>query len=381
MIDPVITLLQELVAIDSVNPSLVPGAAGEGRIGKKIAEELRAVDLRTEIDEVVSGRANIVGVLEGPRPGPTLMLCGHMDTVGVAGMEHPFAAGESEGRLYGRGTQDMKGGLAAIIDAAKTLKTSGGLESGRLIVAAVIDEEHSSLGADHLVTKWHADAAILTEPTDLQIAVGHRGFSWIEITTKGLAAHGSCPKLGRDAIFYMGRVLERLESLSLNLQRMTPHPVQGTASLHASIVSGGRELSTYPDECKLQFERRTTSYEPVGIALHETEQIIAELKSHDSEVRATAQVLLDRPPFETPADHPLPELVGGALQSLGHKATKGAVPFWTDAAILGSAGIPTIIFGPGGAGMHSLVEYVHLQDVCLCRTALVEVARKFCGGS
>ena len=178
---------------------------------------------------------------EGRTKGRTLMFCGHTDTVGVAGMRDPFVPTERDGRLYGRGAQDMKGGVAAMIAAAGAIAQKG-FASGRLVVAAVVDEEHSSIGADALVTHWHADGAIVTEPTDLAIAVGHKGFAWVAVDVAGRAAHGSRPAEGQDAILHMGRVLGRLEALDTAIQARPPHPLMGTGSLHASLIEGGREL-------------------------------------------------------------------------------------------------------------------------------------------
>ncbi len=202
--DPCILLLRDLVAIDSVNPTLVPGANGEGAIAAAIADHMRQLGLEVTVQDVAPGRPNVIGVLNGDRPGPSLMLCGHVDTVGVEGMRDPFDPIERDGRLYGRGSQDMKGGVAAMIDAAR-VAAARGFSAGRLIVAAVVDEEYASLGADAVVTAWSADMAVVTEPTDLKIGIGHRGFAWIDVITRGRAAHGSRPVDGRDAIMRMGR--------------------------------------------------------------------------------------------------------------------------------------------------------------------------------
>ena len=174
--DPTIRLLKTLVSVDSVNPSLVPGASGEAAIARALVEELSSFGLQVEIQLAAQDRPNIVGVLEGRGPGRSLMFCGHVDTVGVAGMTRPFDPVERNGRIYGRGAQDMKGGVAAMIGAARVLAESGGLSHGRVIVACVVDEEHASIGADALVTRWRADAGVVTEPTDLQVAVAHKGF-------------------------------------------------------------------------------------------------------------------------------------------------------------------------------------------------------------
>jgi acetylornithine deacetylase len=364
--DPCISLLRDLVAIDSVNPSLVPGAAGEGTIAAAVAAHMERLRLRVEIQEVAPGRPNVIGVLEGAQPGPSLMLCGHLDTVGVDGMRDPFDPLERDGRLFGRGSQDMKGGVAAMIDAARVVAERG-LLRGRLIVAAVVDEEYASIGADALVTKWSADMAVVTEPTDLQIAVGHKGFAWIEVVTRGRAAHGSRPKDGRDAIVRMGRVLTRLEALDQDLQARPPHPVMGTGSLHASLISGGRELSSYPDKCELQIERRTIAGESGERAAEEIDEILRELARADPEFEAEARLTFARPPYELPHGHPLAAALAAASQR--PPETVG-MSFWTDAAVLGSAGIPTVLFGPGGAGLHSTEEYVNVDEVVACRDAL-----------
>ena len=375
--DPAIDLLRDLVAIDSVNPSLVPGAAGEAQIASAIAAHLRQIGLDVHVQEVAPGRPNVIGVLEGRTPGRSLMFCGHMDTVGVEGMEAPFAPAVRSGRLYGRGSQDMKGGVAAMIDAARLIGERG-LHRGRLIVAAVVDEEFASIGADALVKEWSADGAVITEPTDLQVGVCHKGFAWIDIETRGRAAHGSRPRDGRDAIMRMGRVLRQLESLERDLQARPPHPLMGSGSLHASIVSGGRELSSYPDRCRLQMERRTIGTESGEAALQEVLGILEALSREDAEFEASAVLAFSRPPYELSSDHELPQRLVEAMQPLGRGTNAVGMSFWTDAAVLGAVGIPTVLFGPGGAGLHSREEYVTTDDVVTCRDALSGLALSWC---
>jgi acetylornithine deacetylase len=372
-----IQLLRDLIAIDSVNPSLVPGANGENQIARAIAQLLQAGGLSVEVQEVTPGRMNVVGVVEGRQRGKSLMLCGHMDTVGVMGYGSPFDPVQKDGRIYGRGSQDMKGGLVAMIAAALHLSKNG-LKAGRVFLAAVIDEEYASIGADALVTKWKADAAVVGEPTDMKIAVGHKGFEWVEVVTEGVAAHGSRPKDGRDAIARMGRVLSRLEKLDREIQHGHPHPIMGTPSLHASLIHGGRELSTYPDSCTLTMERRTITGESAKCSLTEVEKILADLRAEDPEFSASAKYLFGRPPYETPANHPLPKLIEEAVAEQGRKPERGGTTFWTDAAVLGQAGIPSVVFGPGGAGLHSISEYVLADDVIACRDALIELGKDFC---
>jgi acetylornithine deacetylase len=375
--DPAIRLLSDLVAIDSINPSLVPGARGEGDVARRIAQELIALQMDVDVFEVAPGRPNVVGVLRGRAAGPSLMFCGHTDTVGVAGMKQPFTVEVRDGRLYGRGSQDMKGGLAAMIDACRQIVASGGLDRGAVVVAAVADEEHASLGAEALVGRCRADGAVVTEPTGLDVAVAHKGFQWVKVETKGRAAHGSRPHEGRDAILRMGRVLTALEALDRQLQQRPPHPVLGAASLHASTIEGGRELSTYPAHASLHFERRTLPGEPSNVALMEADAILERLRREDSEFEGEAAAMLGRDAYEVGSDHPLPRLMDQSARAAGCLPRQVGMTFWTDAAILGAAGIPSVLFGPGGAGLHSTEEYVVLDEVLRCRDALAELARRF----
>jgi acetylornithine deacetylase len=374
--DSSLRLLRDLVAINSVNPTLVPGAPGEREIADAIAIEMRRIGLDVSVEEIAPGRPNVVGVLEGRQAGPALMFCGHTDTVGVAGMVHPFTPVERDGRLYGRGAQDMKGGVAAMIDAARVLAEEG-FNRGRLVIAAVVDEEHSSIGAEAVVKNWRADAAIVTEPTDLAIAVGHKGFAWVEVDVEGRAAHGSRPAEGQDAILRLGRVLTRLEALDRRLQDRPPHPLVGTSSLHASFIEGGREWSSYPDRATVRVERRTLPSEPESCGLEEMRGILRELAAEDATFRASARHVFSRPAYEVPSDHPLPSTLASAVARIGGAARVAGASFWTDAAILGHAGIPSVLYGPGGAGLHSVEEYVNVADVVTCRDVLAELARQF----
>jgi len=373
-----IKLVRDLVAINSINPTLVPGAPGEADAAHAVAADLRSFGLDVTVREVQPGRPNVVGVLEGRREGRTLMFCGHLDTVGVAGMDAPFTPVERHGRLYGRGAQDMKGGVAAMMAAARALAEGGGLETGRLIVAAVVDEEHSSIGADALVAEWSADAAVVTEPTDLGIVVGHKGFGWVDVEVLGKAAHGSRPREGEDAILRMGRVLHHLERLDREIQSRAPHPLLGTGSLHASIIEGGLELSSYPDRARLQMERRTLPGDAATLALEEVQEILDGLRLEDPSFRASARLIFERPAYELSAEHLLPQTLAEAIRHVGGTVTVGGASFWADTAVLGHAGIPSVLFGPGGAGLHSTEEYVNVADVLRCRDALAELARMFC---
>jgi acetylornithine deacetylase len=389
-LDRALQLLKDLIAVDSINPSLVPGAAGEAAVARTIAEAMRGIGLMVETQDAAPGRPNVVGTLEGRQPGRSLMLCGHIDTVGVTGMKAPFDPVERDGRIYGRGSQDMKSGVAAMIDVARVIAESGGLAAGRIVIACVADEEHASVGADALVTRWRADGAVVTEPTDLQVAIAHKGFEWVEVETEGRAAHGSRPREGRDAIRLMGRVLQGLDEIDRGLQKKSPHALLGTASLHASLIEGGRELSSYPDRCHLQMERRTIPGEAPGTASTEVDDLLTRLRADDPDFKATSREMFARSPYEIAADHELPRAMLRAFGTLAPSQPRTLAPphprtlapigmsFWTDAAILGDAGIPSILFGPTGAGLHSIEEWVDTASVLKCRDALVALARDWC---
>jgi acetylornithine deacetylase len=332
------------------------------------------------VQDALPGRPNVVGVLDTGISGPSMMFCGHSDTVGVEGMKDPFTPAIRDGRLFGRGSQDMKAGLAAMIDAARLVRDRRP-SRGRGVVAAVVDEEFASAGADALVAGWRADAAVVTEPTDLQIGIGHKGFAWLEIETRGVAAHGSRPADGRDAIMRMGRVLGRLERLDCELQARPPHPVIGAASLHASIIDGGRELSVYPDRCRLQMERRTIVGESGETAAAEVERVLSALRQEDPEFEGSARLTFARPPYETPSTHALIGTLERSIAAQGIQSRRTGMSFWTDAAILGEAGIPSVLFGPGGAGLHSISEHVRIAEVVQCRDVLAELAVAWMDGS
>ncbi|MEO7273095.1 MAG: ArgE/DapE family deacylase [Vicinamibacterales bacterium] len=378
--DPAVALLLRLVRVNSVNPSLVPGAAGEQAAAEVVAAHMRAMGLEVHVQEVAPGRPNVIGVLDSGVAGRSLMFCGHIDTVGVEGMTAPFEPRIEDGKVYGRGSQDMKGGVAAMIDAARVVAASG-FSAGRLIIAVVVDEEYASIGADALVREWRADAAVVTEPTDLQIGVAHKGFAWLEVETRGHAAHGSRPADGKDAIIAMGRVLAQLGELDRQLQARPPHPRLGAASLHASIIRGGRELSSYPDECRLDLERRTIPGEHEHAPSQELATILAALREEQSTFEGSFRVSFARPPYAIEDDHPATRALESAARAHGVVARRAGLSFWTDAAVLGEAGIPSLLFGPGGAGLHSTEEYVVVQDVLTCRDVLATMASTWCAGS
>ncbi len=373
-----IDLLSQLVAIDSVNPDLVPGAAGEGEIAGFVAEWLERAGLEIHVQEAGLGRPNVIGIVRGTGGGRSLMLNAHMDVVSTAGMSGGWGPRVEGARLYGRGSWDMKGSLAAIMLAGADLAKNP--PRGDVLITAVVDEEFASIGTAAIVEEWSADAAVVTEPTAMQIGVAHKGFVWIDIETFGIAAHGSRPHQGVDAIAKMGHVLVGIEELDRSLRTGAGHPLLGTGSIHASLIDGGSELSSYPARCLLRAERRTIPGERVAVVEGQIVDIVRGLAAKDPNLRAEVRVGLSRAPFEVSMDQPIVQLLQNrAAAAMGRTPSPIGESGWMDSALLSSAGIPTVIFGPRGEGAHSAVEWVDLNDLDQCRKIYVDTAREFCG--
>ncbi len=270
----------------------------------------------------------------------------------------------------------MKAGLAAALVACRE---AARLElPGEVVVAAVADEEHASLGIQEVLGRVRADAAVVTEPTELTVATAHKGFVWLEIDVIGKAAHGSRPHLGVDAILKTGPVLVALARLDEQL-RDRRHPRLGPGTVHGSLISGGREESTIPDRCRLTIERRTLPGETLADVERDVAELLARCGAADPAFTATGRTRLAREPFETADSAPIVAAVAAAATHvLGRPAELAGVSYWADAAFIAAAGIPTVLFGPDGDGAHAAVEWVSLPGTVACAEVLTAVAAEFC---
>jgi len=370
--DYLFSTLADLIRIDSVNPTLAAGGAGEAEIGNYFAAALTRLGLDVRKLEPEPGRVSVVGTLKGAGGGKSLMLNAHYDTVGVEGMDDPFSAAVRDGKMFGRGSYDMKGSLAAQITALKAI--AGKELRGDVVIAAVADEEYGSLGTMDLIKHVKTDAAIVTEPTAVQICLAHKGYLWIEVETKGRAAHGSRFEQGIDANMRMGRFLAELDHLEQALRARPPHPLVGPPSLHAAMIHGGDGLSTYAASCKLQIERRTVPGETEKQVVGELQSIVDKLS-----LDATVRAYFVRDPFEVPRDANIVRALDRASQKILGRAPNymGDTP-WMDAALLQAAGIETVVMGPGGGGAHAAVEWVDLESVAQMAAILAETAVAYC---
>jgi acetylornithine deacetylase len=271
----------------------------------------------------------------------------------------------------------MKGSLAACMLATAEAKRRG--LRGDVILTAVADEELASIGTEAIAARVRADAAIVTEPTEMQVAIAHRGFVHLEVETTGRAAHGSRPHLGIDAIVKMGRVLVGIGELDAGLRADPTHRHVGSGSVHASLIEGGQEYSSYPARCVLQAERRTIPGETVSLVESELRRIVEQAGEDDPDFSAGMRVLASREPFEVEEEEEIVRIVRDqATEILDAETDLVGVSYWADSALLAEAGIPTVLFGPRGEGAHAEVEWVEVDDLERCVEIYAGVAAELC---
>lgn len=373
-----IELLRRIVRIDSRNPSLVPGGPGELALASLLRDALRSWGMEARLQEAAPGRPNVIATLRGSGGGRSLLFNGHLDVVGVDGMTHPpFDADERDGRIYGRGACDMKGGVAAMCAAAARL---GGRLKGDVLVTAVADEEWQSIGTSALIAAGiTADAAVVTEPTRLRLMPAHKGFAWLQATVHGRAAHGSRWDIGVDAIRHAGLVLAELDRLDrVELPRRS-HALLGRPSLHASSIEGGTGLSTYPDRCIVRIERRTIPGETADAALREMRAACDRVREAVPGLRVDVELLFAQPPSDVGTDAPIAKELASVITAEGLDASPMGMSAWTDAALLNAAGIPAVCFGPGDMGLaHAAEEYIDVGEIERATDVLVALATAWC---
>lgn len=373
-----VALARALIQIDSRNPTLAPDSPGEGECARTLASVLDDWGFSVQLMETVPGRPNVVARM-GPQGAPALMLNGHLDVVGVEGMVHePFSAQIRGNQIYGRGSADMKGGVAAMCAAA--VNGADADSTRQILVTAVADEEYESLGMRALLAGGiRAEAAIITEPTRLAICPAHRGFVWMDVVLTGRAAHGSRYDIGVDAITHAGLLLARLEELERTRESGPRHQLLGRGSLHASKIQGGVGMSTYPETCNLAIERRTLPGESAEKALKEISDACAAVRAKHPQFAASVTLSTAQLPSDVPLDSPIVKRLRGALEREGIPVKIEGLSAWTDAALLNEAGIPTICFGPGDIALaHSAEEFVSVEEIELATRALTRVVREWC---
>jgi acetylornithine deacetylase len=372
-----IALTRTLVAIDSQNPSLVSRGAGEAAVARALAEILREWGFAVEVQEIDPGRLNVVARIGKPG-GRSLMFNGHLDVVGVEGMTHqPFVPVENGGRIYGRGSADMKSGVAAMCAAAARAADAG--LPGEIIIAAVCDEEFTSSGTRGLIERGvRADAAIVTEPTQLAIMPAHKGFVWIEATFTGRAAHGSRYDIGVDAIKHAGLFLAELDKYDSQTLGARNHHLLARPSVHAATISGGSGMSTYPDRCELSIERRTIPGETTAQVRLEFEELLERVRMADEKFDGSIRITMEQHPSDVPVSAPIVRALADSVERCGILESIAGMTAWTDAALLNAAGIPAICFGPGDISLaHAAEEYVPVKQIEDATRVLTDLALRW----
>ncbi len=376
-----VALARALIQVDSRNPTLAPDSAGEGECARTLASVLDDWGFAVELTDIPAGRPNVLARL-GPSDTPALMLNGHIDVVGVEGMTHdPFAADIRNNLIYGRGSADMKAGLAAMCAAAVAGVNPGAKR--QILIAAVVDEEYESLGTRAILASGiRADAAIITEPTKLAICPAHRGFAWFDVSLRGRAAHGSRYDLGVDAITHAGLLLAELDLLEQTRDSGPRHQLLGRGSLHASKIRGGVGMSTYPEQCDLAIERRTLPGESTEKALLEITDACERVKAKHPDFDGRVTLSTAQLPSEVPLEAPVVRRLRGALERENVPVRIEGFSAWTDAALFNEAGIPAICFGPGDISLaHAAEEFVPVEEVDLATRVLSRVVREWCEGT
>ncbi len=377
-----VSMLKELVKINSVNPFDGRGS-GEAEISEFIRGRLRSYGAQARLQKVKGSRTNVIGIVKGSGGGKSLMLNGHMDTVGVtAETKNPFGATvDDKGQLHGRGACDMKGSIASMMGAIKTIADSGSELKGDLIFTGVIDEEYLSAGTNVVIKEYTSDAAIVGEPTSLGIAIAHKGYAWVGVDVHGRASHGSVPEKGIDAIAKASKLIGRLSELQKSYKSVS-HPLLGNPKMHMSTIIGGTEWAVVPETCSLHLERRTLPAEPKNVAVKEVKKVVAELSAEDPEFNASVTSFFEQPGLDVSRKEPVVRALSSAYRSvMRHQPAIVGVPYWTDAALLVSEkGIPTCLFGPGDIRLaHSADEYVPIREVEKATLVFERTIQGFCG--
>nr|WDY64407.1 mitochondrial acetylornithine deacetylase [Aureobasidium pullulans] len=383
--DDVTDLTQQLVRIDSSSPTLdtTGSAPGEAKIAAFIAQWLHHRGIETHIVESTPGRPSVVGVVRGNDPNAKkVMLNGHIDTVALSTYgPSPLSGDLVDEKIYGRGVLDMKAGVAAAMTTLLHFDQHG--SKGDIILTAVADEEDRSLGTSAILTAgWTADAAIIPEPTSLSLHHAHKGFVWVKVTILGVAAHGSDATTGVDAIMHTSSFLSAVKSYATTLPEDN---VLGKSTMHTGTIRGGEENSSYPASCTVTLEFRTVNNisQSSAVILHDIAAILADLGNQDKAFRyQSPTVLFERAPL-SPLSSSHPFLLA-AKQSLAEVQGRreedvevSAAKFWTDAGLLSEAGIPCLVLGPKGEGLHGKDEWVDVESIKIVEEVMRDTVRLF----
>lgn len=384
--DAAVDLTAALVGIDSVNPTLVPGAAGERAAAEFLADRLVAQGFDVDLLEPdgMPGRTSLLASLDFG-PGRAIVLNGHLDTVGVEGMDDPFTARIDGDRMFGRGTCDMKAGVAGMVVAAEALAADPP-SGGQILLAMVADEEDASVGTPAVIADladrgMTPDVAVVGEPSWLDLAVAHRGFAVMRAELVGRATHTSRKEEGVDAIAALARLILAAEEHDRRLADAPPHPLLRHGSSVVSVVRGGTAPFTVAAEAQAWVERRTLPGATGADALAELEDMLTSVRAAMPDITTSAVMELDRSPWEVDpasASTTFMDAVRSAAIALGaHQPEEVGAPYWMESALWQGAGIPAVVYGPAGGSLHAIDEWVSVEQVRAYPAMLETAMRTF----
>lgn len=380
---PATRLLQDLVRRPSINPmgrSLHGPEVLEHQVTAYLVDFFQHLGVPYERQAVAPGRENIVARYEPPSGGPTLLWEVHQDTVPVDGMTiDPFAARIENGKLFGRGACDVKGGMSAMLTAFSRLVRERPTGACRIILACTVDEEFTFGGVTRLVQDLRADMAVVAEPTSLEIIRAHKGVVGWEVTTTGTSCHSSRPERGVNAIYRMGRLLGAIEAYAEHLRSKHPDPLLGPPSLSVGRIDGGVSVNTVPDRCRVEVDRRLIPGEDPSTGLEEFHAWLCRQAGIDFPFTCTQQ-RQGIPALAPTGSEEIIRRLGHAIDRVQATHQVSVVPYGTDASTIAAAGIPTVVFGPGDiAQAHTADEWIDLDQVAAASEILFELAKNASG--
>ncbi len=370
-----IQILQDIIRIQTI-------AANEKEVADYLAKLFKKYDIPTQEIIYSEGRSQLIATLEGTEKGATIGLCGHMDVVPIGDAPwkfDPFSAQIDDGKMYGRGASDMKGGLVACALALIKIKEDNTPFAGTIRFIATVGEETAAIGAGKLVKDGHAeglDALVIAEPSGLQVMVAHKGALWVRFTTYGKTAHGSMPQLGINAIEHMRLLVDEFNK-RFDFSKAT-NPMLGTSTASLNLFQSGKQTNVIPDRCVTEFDIRTVPVQDHSKMVAEFNAMLTELAARIPDFKAEVEVINDLPPIHTNESDKLVKLaleIGSDLLKTELQPT--FLPGYTDASqfIKGNPKLPIIVFGPGqGNTAHQTDEYITVESYLQGIEALERVA-------
>lgn len=378
----VISLISELVKIESVNSWLIPGGSGEKKVQIYIRDYLKKLGVDSEFEIIDETHANLAATLKGTGGGKNITLYAHADTVGCELWADRALVPEIQGDcLIGLGAADDKGMCAAIMLTVKDLIERGVRLSGDVHLCFISDEEGRSCGAMDYVKKHAPEAALVLESAPLeQICVTHQGFGWLKLTTRGKAGHGSAGGTSSDAIYHMAEVIVRLQRNQRENFAKNVHPMNGETVYHTGAIRGGTDFASYPEECVLGIEIGTQPGETIQDRINEIEEIFREIKAFCPAFDGHVETVIARDPFAASGHEELFGLLSESIEKHhGKPARAVGENSWGDSQLFQDAGFPTLGLGARGGNFHAPDEWISISETGTLIRVLSDVIERYCG--